>query len=152
MFHNSGILVELKLHPLYQLSDIKGISVLPDNFSIVADVRMETLRERYDCVLFNDNSFGIEALMKGVKSYQFSSDGSFTDDRFMYFNLWKVDYQLNDLHNLKNAILSKSYNKAFDVEAVADYVNRMYHPYSPESTDQFFRILNPGSLVGEDCS
>jgi hypothetical protein len=152
VFQNSGILVELKLHPLYQLSDMKGTSVLPDNFSIVTDVRMETLRERYDCVLFNDNSFGIEALMKGVKSYQFSRDGSFTDDRFMYFNLWKVDYQLDDLHHLKSAILSKSYNKAFDVKAVADYVNRMYHPYSPESADRFCQILNPGSLVGECCS
>lgn len=152
VFQDSSVLVELKLHPLYQFHDIKGTFKLPDNFSIVTDVCVEKLRERYDCVLFNDNSFGIEALMKGVKSYQFSRDGSFSDDRFMYFNMWKVDYQLGDLYQLKNAILSKSYDKAFDVEAVTDYINRMYHPYSQESIDRFCQILNPDSCYEESSS
>jgi len=149
VFRNSRVLVELKLHPLYQLHDIKGTPKLPDNFSIVSDVCVEKLRERYDCVLFNDNSFGIEALMKGVKSYQFSRDGSFSDDRFMYFNMWKVNYQLGDLHELKSTILSKSYNKSFDVEAVTDYINKMYHPYSQKNIDRFYQILNPDSCFEE---
>ena len=63
--------------------DLDG-SPLPENFNIVSDVDMDILRDTYDCILFNDNSFGIESLLKGVKSYQYSRDGSFSDDRFMY--------------------------------------------------------------------
>jgi hypothetical protein len=142
VFRDSGIAVELKLHPLYRLNDVKGLTTLPDNFRIVTDVAMDSLRDTYDCVLFNDNSFGIEALLKGVKSYQYSRDGSFADDRFMYFKLWQVNYQLADLHRLKNSIQSCSYDKEFDLETVTDYVNGMYRPYTRDAFDRFRELLN----------
>lgn len=141
VFRDSGIAVELKLHPLYRLSDVKGPSRLPENFRIVTDVAMDSLRETYDCVLFNDNSFGIEALLKGVKSYQYSRDGSFPDDRFMYFDLWQVNYQLADLHRLKDSIQSRSYDKDFELEAVADYINGMYRPYTRDVFDRFRELV-----------
>lgn len=141
VFRDSGVEVELKLHPLYRLSDVRGIFRLPDNFRIVTDVAMDSLRDTYDCVLFNDNSFGIEALLKGVKSYQYSRDGSFADDRFMYFDLWQVNYQLADLQRLKYSIQSRSYDKDFELEAVADYINRMYRPYTRDAFDRFREIL-----------
>ncbi len=147
VFQNSGVMVELKLHPLYRLSDIKGLSRLPDNFRLVTEVDMDTLRETFDCVLFNDNSFGIEALLKGVKSYQYSWDGSFADDRFMYFNLWQVNYQLVDLRRLKDSIQSLCYDKNFDVEAVSNYLNGMYQPYNRTAFERFWELVNTDDLV-----
>ncbi len=143
VFRDSGICVDLKLHPLYRLKDIKGIKKLPDNFTVVNEVNMDSLRDTYDCVLFNDNSFGIEALLKGVRSYQYSGDGNFEDDRFMYFDLWQVNYLLDDIYRLKDGIQSRSYEKAFDVEAVSEYVNSMYRPYTTDSLHRFREILNP---------
>lgn len=147
VFLDSGVGVELKLHPLYRLSDVRGLPRLPDNFRIVTDVAMDSLRETYDCVLFNDNSFGIEALLKGVKSYQYSRDGSFADDRFMYFDLWQVNYQLADLHRLKDSIQSRSYNKDFELEAVTDYINGMYRPYTRDAFDRFLELVRTAHLV-----
>ncbi len=147
VFGGSGIAVELKLHPLYRLSDVKALSRIPENFQIVTDVDMDCLRDNYDCVLFNDNSFGIEALLKGVKSYQYSRDGSFSDDRFMYFDLWQVNYQLADLRQLKDSIQSGSYDKKFDLEAVIDYINGMYRSYTQKRLDWFREILKTASAA-----
>lgn len=130
IFRNTDIAVDLKLHPLYRLNDVKDIQMLPDNFRVVTDVNMDSLRDTYDCVLFNDNSFGIEALLKGVKSYQYSHTGDFSDDRFMYFTLWDVNYDFEGLSILRELILSARYEKSFDSNAVATYVNAMYKPYT----------------------
>lgn len=142
VFGDGEIEVDLKLHPLYQLSDLKGIADLPNNFKIVSDVAMDALRETYDCLLFNDNSFGIEALMKGVKSYQYNRNGQFSDDRFMYFDLWQVNYQFSDLQALKSSIQNGTYMKAFDVDKVADYINGMYCAYNVGAKDRLQKLLN----------
>ena len=142
VFKGSGIEVDLKLHPLYELNDMKALPVLPESFRLMDKVDMDYLQNTYDCVLFNDNSFGIEALMKGVRSYQYSRDGCFADDRFMYFDLWKVNYQLDDIYRLKDAIQAQSYEKYFDVEAVSDYINAMYRPYTPDSLTRFREIVS----------
>jgi hypothetical protein len=143
VFQNSKIGVHLKLHPLYQLDDIKDVPPLPSNFKVMAEVDIDSLRETYDCVLFHDNSFGIEALMKGVKSYQYSRNGSFADNRFMYFDLWPVNYLLVDICKLREAIESGSYDKVFDIAAVSAYVNEMYRPYGPSSLSLFREMLIP---------
>jgi len=148
VFRGSGVGVDLKLHPLYRLNDIKSVPTLPENFRVVTHVDMDCLRDTYDCVLFNDNSFGIEALLKGVRSYQYSRDDSFADDRFMYFDLWQVNYLLSDIKALLHAIQSRSYEKAFDVEAVSEYVNAMYRPYTSDSLNRFREIVSPCCLAG----
>ncbi len=141
VFRNTQISIDLKLHPLYRLNDIKGIHMLPDNFRVITDVNMDSLRDTYDCVLFNDNSFGIEALLKGVKSYQYSHAGEFSDDRFIYFTLWNVNYAFENLSVLRELILSKCYEKSFDRNAVATYVNAMYKPYR-NNAEIIERLLN----------
>jgi hypothetical protein len=141
VFSHTEISVDLKFHPLYRLDDVKGIPVLPSNFRVIEEVNMQSLRENYDCVLFHDNSFGIEALLMGVKSYQYGRNGSFVDDRFIYFDLWNVNYQLSDIHQLKISLLSGAYDKSFNVRAVSDYVNAMYYPYGPGPLDSFRKFL-----------
>lgn len=146
VFKDSGVVVDLKLHPLYRLKDIKGAFKLPDNFRISANVDTDSLRDTYDCVLFNDNSFGIEALLRGVKSFQYSREGDFIDDRFFYFNLWQVNYQLDDLYKLKDAIQRKNFEKEFDCDSVSAYVNNMYRPYSNAACERFQTIINSNLL------
>jgi hypothetical protein len=146
VFKDSGIQVDLKLHPLHKMSDIHNVSEVPDNFHFVNDICMDSLRETYDCVLFNDNSFGIEALIQGVKSYQYSRDGSFTDDRYLYFNLWNVNYQIADLYQLKDSINSQTLEKLFELKSVSNYLNNMYRPYTRNTFEQFREYLNPSAL------
>ena len=142
VFGESEIDVDLKFHPLFGLNEIKGLPPLPDNFNIVSDVDVDGLRDVYDCVLFNDNSFGIEAMIKGVRSYQYGLDGCFLDDRFIYFDLWETNYVLDDLYVLKEKICSCQYRKLYDHEAVAEYINNMYSPYGDKSLKRFLDIVN----------
>jgi hypothetical protein len=141
VFKGSDIQVDLKLHPLYQLDYLNDTLQLPKNFKVVNEINIETLSNKYDCVLFNDNSFGIEALIKGVKSYQYSSDGSFKDDRFIYFNLWKVNYNLDDIFSLKELIQNKKYDKSFLVDDVSKYINSMYRPYTKKAFNHFVSLI-----------
>jgi hypothetical protein len=141
VFKDSKIQVDLKFHPLYQLSDIKNIFSLPDNFCIVNEVNVDLLSKTYDCVLFNDNSFGIESLLKGVKSYQYCKNLDFLDDRYIYFDLWKVNFSLDDVFQLKEKIENCTYDKSFSSQAVSRYINSMYHPYSQKSFNQFINLL-----------
>jgi len=147
VFGASDIIVDLKFHPLYRLSGVKGDFILPENFHIVSDVNMDILRDTYDCILFNDNSFGIESLLRGVKSYQYSRDGSFGDDRFMSFDLWQVDYQLEDLHKLKTSIQNGSYDKDFKSESISSYINDMYQPYTCDAFNRFLELIRQDSSV-----
>lgn len=142
VFQGSGVDIDLKLHPLYRLNEIKEFPTLPENFRVVTTVDMDCLRDTYDCVLFNDNSFGIEAMLKGVRSYQYSRNGSFADDRFMYFDLWQVNYVLSDIKTLLHKIQSRSYEKVFDVDAVSEYINALYCPYTPSSLKRFRELVN----------
>lgn len=141
VFKGSNIQVDLKLHPLYHIDDMNDTFKLPNNFKVVNNVNIETLSDNYDCVLFNDNSFGIEALIKGVKSYQYSPDGTFKDNRFLYFKLWNVNYTLDEIFCLKEMIQNKSYNKSFLVDDVSQYIKSMYRPYSIKSYNQFLKLV-----------
>jgi hypothetical protein len=142
VFGDSDIQVDLKVHPIYRQEDLNRLPGLPGNFKVVTEVLIESLNETYDCVLFNDNSFGIEAILKGVKSFQYSRDGSFVDNRYMYFGLWKVNFQLPDIFDLKDSLQSGNFDKSFDVENVSRYINKMYKPYTANEFDYFRCLLN----------
>ena len=82
-----------------------------------------------------------------MKSYQYSRDGSFDDDRFMSFDLWLVDYQLADLHKLKTSIQDGSYDKSFKNESVSSYINDMYQPYTCDAFNRFLELIRQDSSV-----
>ena len=140
IFGDTEIIVHLKFHPLYSINEIKGLSQLPINFGIVNDLEMSSLKDAYDCVLFNDNSFGIEALLNGVKSFQYSHDGKIIDDRFHYFELWDVNLSYQDLINIQVQISNGLLDKSFDHDAVSNYINLMYKPYNKSHANQFLEI------------
>jgi hypothetical protein len=141
VFSGSGILVDLKFHPLYKLNEIKGANNLPKGFELVRGGAVSDLRDLYDCVLFNDNSFGIESLLGGVKSFQYNRNGIFDDDRFIYFNLWNVKFNIGDLYLLKESLLNKTFDKTFSITEVSHYINNMYIPYCNQALLHFRDML-----------
>ena len=141
VFKNQEITVHLKIHPLYKINELQQRIKLPINFKFITDTNTDLLKNTYDVILFNDNSFGIEALLQGVKSYQYDKNGLFLDDRFMYFDLWKINYVLNDLIILRNSLIDGSYNKSFSIEDVTTYINIMYKPFTQESIFYFKQLL-----------
>ena len=142
VFLNSKIEIHLKPHPLYSFKSFNDILPLPKNFKIINDLNINSLKDNYDCVLFHDNSFGVEALIKGVKSYQYSRDGNFSNNRFFYFDLWNVNYKLSNIFKLKESIEKRTYQKMYDVDTISEYVNSMYCPYTPDSLIRFDKIIN----------
>lgn len=129
VFSKSSITVDLKFHPSIKKDKIEALHSIPSNFNIVTQVDMSRLSNVYDMVLFNDNSFGIEALLMGVRSYQYDRTNRFDDERFFYFGLWDTHLDYGGLESLRDQLNNGSYIKAYDVSAVSDYLNSMYRPY-----------------------
>jgi len=124
VFGGSEIKVDLKLHPQYASINL-GVD-LPRNFNIVDAVNKKTFRHTYDFVLFNDNSFGLESLMLGVKSYQYAMDAMCIDDRFFYFDLWDACIGKEGLFDLRNQIIEGVLDKTYNIPAVRKYINLTY--------------------------
>jgi hypothetical protein len=143
-FEHTDISVDLKLHPLYHVDDIDILRSLPRNFRVIDWVDVDNLRDSYDFVLFNDNSFGIESLLKGVKSYQYSRSGDI-DDRFMNFKLWKTSCTYEELLLLRDDLQGNRYDKSYDITLVNQYINSMYRPYSTDRLAEFSNYLNSSS-------
>ena len=145
VFEDSLIRIDLKFHPDHDLAKITKELELPDNINIVKSVEIDSLRDMYDFVLFNDNSFGIESLLCGVKSYQYCRESLVSDNRFLYFNLWDVNYQIQELRKLKNNYESGDIDKEFNIEEVRNYVNMMFQPFTKDSCKEFLNFLNQSS-------
>ena len=131
VFGNTSILIDLKFHPQHEkLKKIK--SILPSNFSIVKDFNKKNMNLRYDLVIFNDNSFGLEALIFGVKSFHYNFKGCYIDDRFLYFNEWNTKIDFEGLKKLKIEILDNNFNKKINSKLTSKYINQLYKPFNYE--------------------
>jgi hypothetical protein len=129
VFKNTSIIVDLKIHPQYKKNKFFKISSLPNNFKVVDKVDTASLSAIYDLVLFNDNSFGIEAMIMGVKSFQYNRSGIFKDERLLYFDLWDTHIDFNKLCLIRDNILSGEFDKNINNENLSEYINIMYSPY-----------------------
>jgi len=141
VFEGTSITLDLKFHPIIKQKKINTFIPLPGNFNIIDQIDMNSLSESYDFVLFNDNSFGIESLLMGVRSYQYDATNRFDDERFFYFKLWDTHLGYDGLLLLRDSLLNGSYNKKYEVSAVSDYVNSMYRPYAT-NPELFFELIN----------
>ena len=85
---NTKIQVVLKFHPLF---DTKKIKIdLPNNFKIWTPNTYNSLKNSFDFILFNDNSFGIESLLLGVKAFEFKFGELYPENRMLDFELYKT--------------------------------------------------------------
>jgi len=126
VFEGTSIEVHLKFHPVVRIDRIKILRDLPENFSVIDSVDMERLRDTYDVVLFDDNSFGLESLIFGVRSYQYNGYKRISCNRFFYFDLWNPNIDFIGLVGLKDAIEVGSYEKNYEINHLHNYFNSMY--------------------------
>ena len=127
VFENSCIEVHLKFHPLHNMS--AGCLKLPENFKIYSSHEGRDFNSLYDVVLFNDNSFGIESLILGVKSYEYNFGELYPENRLIDFQCYNPSLDKDSLQILKMQLTTGVYDKAFDKEYVDRYINRCYKPY-----------------------
>jgi len=126
IFGNSKINVHLKFHPRYDLTlENKNYTQnLPKNFKIVKNIK----KFNYDLVLFNDNSFGLECLFKGIKCFQYNRFGNTKDNRLWYFNEWNPNVNFKQLVYLKKKLIEKKFSKKINRNKIKTYINKMYTP------------------------
>jgi hypothetical protein len=124
VFGNTEIEVHLKYHPLFQ-SSVNNIQ-LPSNFKVWSQDNNNKFNATYDVVLFNDNSFGIESLLMGVKSYEYEFDEYYDETRLIGFGIYNAKIDKDKLFKLKDQILLDDFDKTYSKEAVVSYISNMY--------------------------
>jgi hypothetical protein len=134
-FSETDIEVHLKFHPLAEKLHKKWTRILPHNFRCLENLNVAALRDSYDAIFFNDNSFGIEALFHGVKCFELDLFNNTLDERLFYFNDWKARISLDEFSKIKNDLVLGKHNKSFDIESVKRYLNYMYNPYDKTHAD-----------------
>jgi hypothetical protein len=140
-FDHDSLEIHLRFHPQYDFYSLEKNFDIPKNFKIINQVDVENLRFNYDFVLFNDNSFGIESLMQGVKSFQFFLDDKYLGDRFFYFNEWNTKLDPKNIKEFSYNLINKKIDKTFDTGHIKDYINNMYTPDNGKSAMLLKSIL-----------
>ena len=127
VFGNTEIEVHLKYHPLFQSS--VNNSQLPSNFKVWSEDNKK-MNATYDVVLFNDNSFGIESLLMGVKSYEYEFGEFYDENRLFNFDLYSYRLDKNGLINIRASILNSAISKELNKEYIQQYIASMYMVYN----------------------
>jgi hypothetical protein len=135
VFKNTEIEVHLKFHPLYEVKNIK--IELPKNFKVWIDLDNCLLSEMYDVVLFNDNSFGIESLIQGVRSYEYDLNLVYDERRMIGFDLYDNKMNINKLPGLKNDLINNKLDKSLSKTQTQEYIQIMYRIYDGFTNDTF---------------
>ena len=128
VFGDSEIEVHLKYHPLYNEHAIN--LKLPPNFKVWSTNSKKRLNEIYDLVLSNDNSFGIESLIEGVKSYEYDFGELHHEKRLINFDCYNATLNKKNLYLIKEQLKSNEFVKHFNHEDVSNYINKIYKPYN----------------------
>lgn len=139
-FQNSKVKVFLKVHPLYDEEKVIGdLGIkLPDNFILAQKYPWDDIYETVDCILYDDNSIGLEGVIHGLKTYMLDvGDLVYDCNRMYYFNLWEARLDIPGLKKLRDEIESGSFNKQFDNGRALEYINLNYNVYSK---DKYFDV------------
>ncbi|MBL6996207.1 hypothetical protein [Desulfobacula sp.] len=134
VFQSTEIEVHLKYHPLFQ-SSVNNIQ-LPSNFKVWSQDNNKKLNETYDVVLFNDNSFGIESIFMGVKSFEYVFDKYYDETRLICFDIYNAQLDKNKLFILKEQIIFDKFDKTYSNELVKNYISNIYTRY--KGLDEYF--------------
>ena len=125
----------LNIYPLYQNNIDEN--ELPKNFKICSKIVKEKLKSTYDLVLFNDNSFGIESLIMGVKSYEYEFGEFYDENRLFDFELYDFQVNKNGLKSLRDEILNATLSKKLNKKYIQQYIGNMYSVYSGKHNQIF---------------
>ena len=134
---STKVKVDLKVHPLYRVEELKKKFSVPRNFTFVSSVSAP-LANHYDIVLFNDNSFGVEALIQGVKCFELRLGKYALDQRLIDFDVWDATLDIQQLKSFAEKFGSESFDKSFNVALVRRYINHHYKMVSRSMIDRLY--------------
>lgn len=134
-FSKSTISVYLKIHPDYDENKIiDDLNIkLPPQFILAQKIPWDQLYSQVDCVFYDDNSIGVESLIKGIKSYQLDVDEPiYNCDRLFNFTLWNPVIDFEGIERIKDEISEQRFDKQIDSAYIQDYIRSYYNPYKYE--------------------
>lgn len=135
VFRESGITVYLKMHPDY-LEDrvLKSLHIdLPGNFILAQKIPWTAVYDDVDCILYDDNTIGVEGLINGVKTFMLEIVEPIYDvDRMPGFSAWKNSVDMEGLKKLKEEIEDSIFEPWYDTKMVKEYVDSYFNVYSKE--------------------
>lgn len=140
-FEGSPVMVYLKIHPLYKEEDVLRSSglTLPPNFVPVQGLPWEEVYRQVDCVLYDDNSIGLEGLTQGLKTFMLDAgEPIYRCDRMFYFSEWEPTLDREGLFRLRRELEAGTFSKHFDVRRVSAYLKSYYNPYSSNRFKAYF--------------
>lgn len=138
-FGGSEVEVVLKFHPVY--GDRHKSLSLPSNFKVWSPER-EPIRDRYDAVLFNDNSYGFESLLQGVKAFEYRCEAVYDETRLYDFDIYDCVLDRSRLDALRDSIVGGTFEKTYPVDRVEEYLNAAFKPYSRAAFDHIAGIIS----------
>lgn len=134
VFVDDRIQVWLKLHPIHRtLPAVQAcLAGLPSHFRSVFDLPWSTVFQQVDCLLYEDTSVALEALIHGVHAYYLTPlDPLYDGDRLFDFTLWPARLDEAGVQHLRAQLLAGTYDKHLDEAAVTAYLRRYFAPYDP---------------------
>lgn len=138
VFKNSSIYIYLKIHPDYNEKKIIGElgTDLPQNFCLAQEISWNNIYEEVDCILYDDNSIGLEGMINGVKTFMLDIEPFYDCNRIFYFNERQTELDINGLFKLKQALEEKTFLKGLDINRISPYISSYYNVYSK---DKYFK-------------
>jgi len=135
VFKNSGITVYLKIHPDYDENEVlRSLQTeLPQNIVLAQKIPWNAVYDSVDCVVYDDNSIGVEGMMNGVKTYMLNSgEPIYECGRMFYFSEWETTINREGLEKLRDEICGNRFNPWFDMGKIRQYLDSYYNAYSKE--------------------
>lgn len=135
VFKGSDIILYLKIHPDYNENDVlKLLQIeLPANVLLAQKIPWSRIYESVDCVLYDDNTLGVEGMINGVKTFMLDvSEPIYDINRMHYFKEWESSMDISGLKRLRAEIEKGIFDLHYDVENIGKYVNSYFNLYSRE--------------------
>ena len=122
VFGDGKLTLYLKMHPDYNENEVlRSLSIqLPRNFVLAQKMPWNTVFDSVDCVLYDDNSIGMEGMINGDCG------------RMFYFSGGNTSVSAEDLKKLKNDLENATFDPSYDVNRIREYIDLYYTPYSKE--------------------
>ena len=145
VFGDGKLTIYLKMHPDYDENVVlRSLRIrLPDNFVLAQKMPWSEVFDSVDCVLYDDNSIGMEGMINGVKTFMLDSGEPIYDcGRMYYFNGGNTSIGANELKQLKTDLENSTFDPSYDINKAKEYIYSYYTPYVKEK--HFLLYLNPG--------
>lgn len=142
VFGGSSIIMYLKIHPDHSEAEVvRSLGMeLPGNFVLAGNIGWEKIYDDVDCVIYDDNSIGVEAMINGVKTFMLDvSEPIYECGRMFYFTEWETAIGIEGLRKLRDEIESGRFSPWYDAARIKTYLDDYYNAYTSERFFESYR-------------